>query len=65
MLHESEVQSLQASFATFNTIIPQNENIARAGEWSDIPRSFEQKYGDASAIVRALAAEFSEKIGLV
>lgn len=65
MLHESEVQSLQANFATFNTIIPQNENIARAGEWSDAPRSFEQKYGNAAGVVRALAAEFTEKTGLV
>ena len=65
LLHDSEVQSLRADFATFETIIPQNENIARAGEWSEIPRSFDQKYGDAANIVRALAAECSEKVGLV
>ena len=65
LLHESEVQSLQAQFKTFNTIIPQNENIARAGEWSDTPRGFVQKYGDASPVVEALAAEFQERIGLL
>lgn len=65
MLHESEIQSLQADFATFDTIVPQHENIARAGEWSDIPRAFDQKYGSAANIVRTLAAEFSEKVGLV
>ena len=65
MLHESEVQSLRASFSTFDTIVPQNENIARAGQWSDIPREFDVKYGSAAPIVRSLAAEFAEKVGLV
>ncbi len=65
MLHESEMQSLRAEFQTFNTIIPQNENIARAGEWSVPARSFEQKYGNASEVARTLAAEFQERTGLI
>ncbi len=65
VLHESEIQSLKSDFKTFNTIIPQNENIARAGEWSETTRSFDQKYGDAAGIIRDLAAEFQERVGLL
>ena len=65
VLHDSEVQSLQADFNTFKTIIPQNENIARAGEWSEVKRTFDQKYGNAADIVRAVAAEFQERSGLI
>ncbi|WP_018996240.1 ParA family protein [Hirschia maritima] len=65
VLHESEVQSLRSDFKTFDVVIPQNENIARAGEWAETPRSFDQKYGDAAGIVRQFAAEFQEKVGLL
>ena len=64
-LHQSEVMRLQAEFKTFDTIIPQNEAIARAGAWSRNARTFDQKYGDAAPIVRQMAVEFQEKVGLV
>jgi chromosome partitioning protein len=65
VLHDSEIQSLRSDFNTLDVVVPQNENIARAGEWSETPRSFDQKYGDAAGIIRQLATEFQEKIGLV
>lgn len=49
----------------FETRIPQAEQIARAAEWSDHKRTLEQKYGDASAVIRNFAGEFRERVGLI
>jgi hypothetical protein len=37
-------------------------DLARAAEWSDTPRTFEQKYGAGAAIMQALGDEFLAKI---
>ncbi|MEM6626908.1 MAG: ParA family protein [Pseudomonadota bacterium] len=65
MLHESEVELLRANFQTFETVIPQHEQIARAGEWSEEPRSLDMKYGEAADVIRRFAAEFQERVGLM
>lgn len=64
-LHKSESAMLKDQFNVFDTVIPQTEAIARAAEWSDAKRSLEQKYGAASKVVRAFAAEFRERMGLI
>jgi cellulose biosynthesis protein BcsQ len=64
-LHKSEAAVLRDQFAVFDTMVPQSEMIARAAEWSDTPRTFDRKYGAAAAIVRKLAEEFMERVGLV
>ncbi len=64
-LHLSEADLLRSQFNVFETMVPQTEAIARAAEWSDHRRTLEQKYGQATPVVRQLAAEFRERIGLV
>ena len=64
-LHQSEAALLKDQFNVFETRIPQAEQIARAAEWSDHKRTLEQKYGDASAVIRNFAAEFRERVGLI
>src|SRR5262249_14854662 len=46
-LHSSEADLLKANLgdAMFDVRIPQHVDIAKAAEWSDTPRTFEQKYG--------------------
>jgi chromosome partitioning protein len=63
-LHRSEADLLASNLgkAMFKLRIPQHVDIARAAEWSDTPRAFEQKYGHAAAIMRALGDEFLEKV---
>jgi hypothetical protein len=36
-------------------------DIARAAEWSDATRTFEQKYGAGANIMRAMGEEFLAK----
>ncbi|MBK8838462.1 MAG: ParA family protein [Hyphomonadaceae bacterium] len=64
-LHQSEAALLKDQFNVFETRIPQAEQIARAAEWSDHKRTLEQKYGDASAVIRNFAGEFRERVGLI
>ncbi|MGD9982098.1 MAG: ParA family protein [Hyphomonadaceae bacterium] len=46
-LHRSEAQLLKDNLgdAMFDVRIPQHVDIAKAAEWSETPRTFEQKYG--------------------
>jgi chromosome partitioning protein len=64
-LHQSEAALLQDQFNVFDTRIPQAEQIARAAEWSDTKRSLDQKYGEATNVIRRFAGEFREKVGLI
>ena len=64
-LHSSEAALLKDQFNVFDTFVPQSEAIARAAEWSDVPRSLDQKYGPAAETIRKLAAEFRERVGLI
>ena len=64
-LHLSEVQSIQSEFQTFDTIIPQNEAVARAADWSESKRTFDEKYAGATQVAYSLASEFRERIGLI
>lgn len=64
-LHQSEAEMLTQQFNVFDTRIPQAEQIARAAEWSDQKRTFDQKYGSAAPVIRKFAAEFRERAGLI
>lgn len=64
-LHRSEAALLREQFKVFDTFVPQTEAIARAAEWSEKKRSLDQKYGPAADVVRQLAAEFRERVGLI
>ncbi|MEQ1779991.1 MAG: ParA family protein [Hyphomonadaceae bacterium] len=64
-LHQSEAEMLKQQFNVFDTRIPQTEQIARAAEWSERKRTFEQKYGAAAPVIRKFAAEFRERAGLI
>ncbi|MBI1358795.1 MAG: AAA family ATPase [Alphaproteobacteria bacterium] len=64
-LHQSEAALLKDQFNVFDTVVPQAETIARAAEWSDARRTLDQKYGEAANVVRRLAAEFRERVGLI
>ena len=64
-LHQSEAEMLKQQFNVFDTRIPQAEQIARAAEWSEQKRTFEQKYGAAAPVIRKFAAEFRERAGLI
>lgn len=65
-IHRSELALLKGSpeLEVFNAVIPQSNAIASAGEWSDVMRPFERKYAGESAIVRELAEEFLDKVGV-
>ena len=39
-----------------------NVDLAKAAEWSDTPRSFDQKYGAMASIVAKLGEEFASKV---
>ncbi|HVY02187.1 MAG TPA: hypothetical protein VG983_00910, partial [Caulobacterales bacterium] len=62
-LHRSEADLLAENLghAMFSVRIPQMMDIARAAEWSDTPRTFEQKYGQGASIIRAMGDEFLAK----
>lgn len=64
-LHQSEAEMLKQQFNVFDTRIPQAEQIARAAEWSEQKRTFDQKYGAAAPVIRKFAAEFRERAGLI
>jgi cellulose biosynthesis protein BcsQ len=49
--------SIREDYRSFETVIPQDQQIARAAEWSDDPRALEVKYGARTRDLRALAQE--------
>lgn len=65
-LHRSEAALLKENLgsAMFDVRIPQMQDIARAAEWSDTPRTFDQKYGQGAGIIRAMGDEFLAKVAL-
>lgn len=65
-LHRSEAQLLKDNLgdAMFDVRIPQHVDIAKAAEWSETPRTFEQKYGAMAGTVKKLGEEFQGKVEL-
>jgi cellulose biosynthesis protein BcsQ len=65
-LHRSEAQLLKDNLgeAMFDVRIPQHVDIAKAAEWSETPRTFDQKYGAMAPIVKRLGEEFVGKVEL-
>ncbi|MBI1186833.1 MAG: AAA family ATPase [Alphaproteobacteria bacterium] len=63
-LHRSEAGLLKDNLgdAMFDVRIPQHVDIARAAEWSDSPRTFEQKYGQMAGTIRKFGDEFVAKL---
>jgi chromosome partitioning protein len=46
----------------FDVRIPQNVDIAKAAEWSETPRTFEQKYGSMANTSKSSAKNSSLKV---
>jgi hypothetical protein len=44
-LHVSEAAELRQQFSCMPENIPQDQTVARSVEFSDVPRTLEQKYG--------------------
>jgi len=65
-LHRSEAQLLKDNLgdAMFDVRIPQNVDIAKAAEWSETQRTFEQKYGSMANTIKKLGEEFQSKVEL-
>ena len=65
-LHRSEADILKENLGDhmFDTRISQHVDIAKAAEWSDKPRTFEQKYGAMATTVAKLGEEFVGKLDL-
>lgn len=65
-LHRSEAQLLKDNLgeAMFDVRIPQHVDIAKAAEWSETPRTFDQKYGAMATTVAKLGEEFLSKVEL-
>jgi cellulose biosynthesis protein BcsQ len=65
-LHRSEAELLKDNLgeAMFDVRIPQHVDIAKAAEWSETPRTFEQKYGAMAGTVKKLGEEFQSKVEL-
>ena len=63
-LHRSEAALLKDNLgeAMFDTRIHQHVDIAKAAEWSDTPRTFDQKYGAMAPLVAKLGEEFLAKL---
>ncbi|MGE0532495.1 MAG: ParA family protein [Hyphomonadaceae bacterium] len=63
-LHRSEASLLKDNLgdAMFDVRIPQNVDIAKAAEWSETPRTFEQKYGSMASTIKKLGEEFQSKV---
>jgi chromosome partitioning protein len=62
-LHRSEADLLADNLghAMFDVRVPQMMDIAKAAEWSDTPRTFDQKYGRGAEVLRAMGDEFVAK----
>ena len=65
-LHRSEAQLLKDNLgeAMFDVRIPQHVDIAKAAEWSETVRTFDQKYGEMAGVVKKLGEEFQAKVEL-
>jgi chromosome partitioning protein len=65
-LHRSEADLLKENLRDhmFDTRIAQHVDIAKAAEWSDTPRTFDQKYGAMAPVVARLGEEFVSKVEL-
>jgi chromosome partitioning protein len=65
-LHRSEAALLKDNLgdAMFDVRIPQIMDIARAAEWSETLRTFDQKYGAGAPLMQALGEEFIAKLAL-
>jgi chromosome partitioning protein len=65
-LHRSEAQLLKDNLgeAMFDVRIAQHVDIAKAAEWSETPRTFDQKYGAMAQTVAKLGEEFVAKVEL-
>ena len=65
-LHRSEADLLKDNLgeAMFDTRIAQHVDIAKAAEWSETPRTFDQKYGAMAPTVAKLGEEFIAKMEL-
>lgn len=65
-LHRSELEVMADGLgdSLFKLKVPQHVDMARAAEWSESPRTFEQKYGATAATVAALGEEFLAKVEL-
>lgn len=63
-LHRSEAGLLKDNLgdAMFDVRIPQIMDVARAAEWSETPRTFEQKYGAGAPTIQKLGEEFMAKL---
>jgi chromosome partitioning protein len=63
-LHRSEADLLKDNLgeAMFDVRIPQHVDIAKAAEWSDTVRTFDQKYGAMAPIVAKLGEEFLARV---
>lgn len=66
-LHRSELEVMADGLgdSLFKVRIPQLVDIARAAEWSETVRTFDQKYGAATPVVTALGEEFLGKLDMV
>jgi chromosome partitioning protein len=65
-LHRSEAALLKDNLgdAMFDVRIPQHVDVAKAAEWSDKPRTFDQKYGGMASTIAKLGEEFVGKVEL-
>jgi chromosome partitioning protein len=65
-LHRSEAQLLKDNLgdAMFDVRIAQHVDIAKAAEWSETQRTFEQKYGQMAGAIKKLGEEFQAKVEL-
>jgi chromosome partitioning protein len=65
-LHRSEAALLKDNLgeAMFDTRIHQHVDIAKAAEWAEPVRTFDQKYGAMAPIVAKLGEEFVSKMDL-
>ncbi len=65
-LHRSEAALLKDNLgeAMFDVRIPQHVDIAKAAEWAEPVRTFDQKYGAMAPVVAKLGEEFVSKVEL-
>lgn len=65
-LHRSEASLLKDNLgeAMFDVRIPQHVDIAKAAEWSETQRTFDQKYGAMAKVIKTLGEEFQSKVEL-
>lgn len=63
-LHRSEAALLKDNLgeAMFDVRIAQHVDIAKAAEWSETPRAFDQKYGAMAPTIAKLGEEFLAKL---